>query len=471
MHELVITNGRVGLADGWNDCDIGVDGGRITALGEHLSGARTIDAAGHWVLPGGVDTHCHLDQPSWGGTEGADGFGTGSLAAVFGGTTTIVPFAMPAPGTTMPEGVERSLALAEGRSFADYSLHAIATEITGPAADQMDWLCALGIPSVKAFMTYEGFAVSDARMLELMDGARARGMTVMIHAENDAIIRHARDKLLGAGRTALRYHLIAHGEAVEREAIHRVATLAEVTGARVLIVHISSAQGLEELRRARLRGTDVTGETCPQYVLVPPAALDGPAEEAARFLFCPPGRERASHAALWQGLEADDIALWSSDHSPGPLADKVAAADFDKAVSGIPGLETRLPLLFAEGLLTGRLSLPRYLSVAGAAAARYYGLDGKGAIAPGFDADLVLWDPALRWQIRAAEQRSHTGYTPFEGRWMTGKPVTVLLRGQTVVENGQLADRPPDGRFLPRRPLDPSALRLPIEDTTPWLAA
>ncbi|MDQ0512262.1 dihydropyrimidinase [Ancylobacter amanitiformis] len=471
MHERVITNGRVGLSDGWADCDIGIDGGRITALGEGLKGAEILDAAGLWVLPGGVDAHCHLDQPSWGGTEGADGFGTGSLAAVFGGTTTIVPFAMPAPGTTMPQAVERSLALAEGRSFADYSLHAIATEATGPAQDQMDWLCAQGIPSVKAFMTYEGFAVSDERMLELMDGARARGMTVMIHAENDAIIRHSRDKLLAAGRTALRYHLIAHSAAVEREAIHRVATLAEVTGARVLIVHISSAQGIEELTRARLRGTDVTGETCPQYVLVPPAALDGPAEDAARFLFCPPGREAASHAALWQALEAGDIALWSSDHSPGPLADKVAAEDFDKAVSGIPGLETRLPLLFSEGLASGRLSLPRYLSVAGAAAARYYGLEGKGAIAPGFDADLVLWDPAARWQVRAAEQRSRAGYTPFEGRWLTGRPLTVLLRGRTVVADGRLAERPPQGRFLPRRPLDPSTFRLPIEDTTPWLAA
>ncbi len=469
MHDLVIRGGRVGLADGWRICDIGVTDSRIAGLGSGLAGREVIEAGGLWVLPGGVDAHCHLDQPTWGGSETADDFVSGSLAAAFGGTTTIVPFAMPAPGMTMPEGVERSLARAAGRSHVDYGLHAVATAETGPADGQTDWLVARGIPSVKAFMTYEGFAVSDDRLLELLDAARPRGMTVMVHAENDAIIRRGRDRLLGAGRTALRYHLIA--EAAEREAIHRAATLAEVTGARLVIVHVSSPQAAEELARARARGTDVTGEICPQYLMLSAADLDATPEQAARFVFSPPAREAAGHAALWQALEAGDIALWSSDHSPCALADKLGAESFDRVVSGIPGLETRLPILFSEGLAAGRISLSRYLELAGAAASDLYGLAGKGRIAPGFDADLVLWDPAARWQVRAADQQSRTGYSPYEGLWLTGKPVSVLLRGQPVIRDGRLADAGPAGRFIPRAAVAPTRFNPPVEDTTPWLAS
>ncbi|UDL93718.1 dihydropyrimidinase [Lichenihabitans sp. PAMC28606] len=476
MYDLVITGGRVALDEGWADCDIGIANGRIAALGRGLRGAAIIEAAGRWVMPGGIDAHCHLDQPTWGGVDTADDFATGSISAAFGGTTCIVPFAMPGPGMTTLAALDRSLHCAGGRSVVDYGLHAVFTEATGSDVDaQLDRLAARGVPSVKAFMTYRGFAVSDDLMLAIMDGARPRGMTVMVHAENDAGIRRTTGRLVALGRTGFRYHAVAHAEAFEREATHRAATLAEITGARLVIVHVSCAQSAEEVHRARARGADVIAETCPQYLLSTAADLDGPPQEAARFIFSPPPRGRASQDALWQALSAGDIALWSSDHSPYRMADKLAPASepsFTTAANGVPGLETRLPILFSKGLLSGRLTLARYLALAGQAAAMLYGLDDrKGRIAVGLDADLVLWDPDARWQVRHEAQHSAVDFTPYEGLWLTGKPTDVLVRGRSVIRDGILHDATPTGQFLPRHAVPADPARHPIEETTPWLEA
>lgn len=453
MFDTVLRHGRLGLCSGWDEGDIGIKDGKFAAIGRGLSGAQVIDASGLWVLPGGVDAHCHLDQPSWGGAASADGFDSGSRAALFGGTTTIVPFAMPGPGMSTLDGVARSLALAEGRSHIDYALHAIATPASGPMETQVPQLAAAGIPSIKVFMTYEGFAVSDALMLSLMQAARASDALVMVHAENDAIIRHNAEKLRSLGHTALRYHAEAHSETAEREAIHRVAALAEVTGAKVVIVHVSGAEGLQELTRAQTRGIDLIGETCPQYLFLTKADLDRPLPDVLRFMFSPPPRGDEAAPALWQALASGDLALWSSDHSPCRIEDRFAPGappHFDQVVSGVPGLETRLPLLFSEGLIAGRIDLSRYLNLAGAAAAELYGLPSKGRIVVGNDADLMLWDPESRWQIRATEGQSLTGHSPFESRWITGRPITALLRGQKVLTNGSLTAASPQGRYLRR---------------------
>lgn len=453
MFDTVLRHGRLGLCSGWDDSDIGIKDGKIAAIGRGLSGAQLIDAAGLWVLPGGVDAHCHLDQPSWGGPGSADGFESGSRAALFGGTTTIVPFAMPGPGMSTLDGVARSLALAEGRSHIDYALHAIATPASGSMVAQVPQLAAEGIPSIKVFMTYEGFAVSDTLMLSLMQAARASDALVMVHAENDAIIRHNAERLRSLGHTALRYHGEAHSETAEREAIHRVAALAEVTGAKVVIVHVSGAEGLQELTRAQSRGIDLIGETCPQYLFLTKDDLDRPLPDVLRYIFSPPPRGDEAAPALWQALAKGELALWSSDHSPCRIEDRFASGaepHFDQVVSGVPGLETRLPLLFSEGLIAGRIDLPRYLNLAGAAAAELYGLPSKGRISIGNDADLVLWDPEARWQIRAAEGQSLAGHSPFEGQWITGRPVTALLRGHNVLTDGRLAAPSPQGRYLRR---------------------
>lgn len=474
MFDLVIRNGRVALEQGWQECDIGIAQGRIAELGAGLTGAETIDAKGLWVLPGGIDAHCHLDQPSWGGAVTADDYGSGTVSAAFGGTSCIIPFGMPGPGMTTVDGIERVLARAKDKAVIDFSLHGVVTEATGSIADQFDALAAKGMPSAKLFMTYEGFAVSDERILTVMDQARARGMVVMIHAENDAIIRRTRQRLIESGRTDLRYHTLAHAEVAEREAVNRASALAEVTGARLLIVHLSSASTTEELVRARTRGADVIGETCPQYVFLSGADLDQTPLEAARFMFSPPPRTPGRGEALWPLLDRGDITLWSSDHSPFRLADKLrdpARPDFTTAISGVPGLETRLPLLFSEGLLQGRVTLARYLDLAGAAAARLYGLDhAKGRIATGLDADIALWDPRKRWLIRHEALHSAVDFTSYEGHSLTGKPVSLFLRGQAVIRDEALVDAPPAGRFVPRRAADLKNFNKPIEETTPWRA-
>ncbi|AYD03730.1 dihydropyrimidinase [Neorhizobium sp. NCHU2750] len=473
MHERVIKGGRVALPTGWGQCDIGIDDGRISAIGADLDGASTTDASGLWVMPGGIDAHCHLDQPSWGGAETADGFSSGSISAAFGGTSCIIPFAMPGPNMSTFAAVERSLECANGQSILDYGLHGVMTPASGEPDEELRALAAAGIPSVKAFMTYDGFAVSDELMLAMMDCGRSLGMTVMVHAENDAIIRRTTLKLLQAGKTGFPYHAVAHGEAAEREATHRVATLAEVSGSRVVIVHVSTAQSLDEVTRSQARGTDVVAETCPQYLLLDASYLAGKPEDAARFVFSPPPRSVRSQNALWDGLTAGTISLWSSDHSPYRLADKLPEGRdvrFDRAVSGIPGIETRLPILFSEGLLTNRLSLERYLAVAGGNAAAIYGLDHlKGRISVGLDADLALWDPTVTWTLRSAELHSGVDFTPYEGRSLTGKPVTVLVRGTPVIEDGKLLPGLPRGQFIKRRAANPSTFKYPIEETTPWL--
>ncbi len=471
MFDLVIRGARLGLAEGWDEGDIGVAAGRIAAIGRNLRGGVEIDGAGRWLLPGGIDAHCHLDQPDWGGARCHDDYGSGGRAAILGGTTTLVPFAMPAPGQTMREGLARALARAGGQCPVDYGFHAVATPQTGPLAEQVPALVAAGAPSVKAFMTYEGFAMQDGHLLDLMQLCRAHGANVLVHAENDAILRWMRKRLAGRACGHFGPHLLIHAEAAERDAVARMGVLAEVTGARVVIVHVSGRAGLEELARAQARGAAILGETCPQYVMLDASVLAGPPERALRALFAPPPRAAGAAEALWQALAGGGLALWSSDHSPCPLEDRFPAGaphDFAHAVSGVPGLETRLPILFSEGLAAGRLSLARYLDLSASAAADLYGIAGKGRIAPGEDADLVLWNPATRWQVRGAEGQSKTGYSPFEGMWLTGRPETVILRGHVLMRDGAPLPGPPRGRFLHRRPADPGQFRSPLEESTPW---
>jgi dihydropyrimidinase len=475
MHELVIRGGRVALDPGWSACDIGIDEGRFAALGAKLDGAEILDATGLWVMPGGIDAHCHLDQPSWGGAGNADDFFSGSISAAFGGTTCMIPFGMPGPGMSSVEGVSRSLDRAAGRSVIDYGLHAVATMATGADVEQqLEQLAGQGVASVKLFMTYEGFAVDDDLFLKVLDASRRLGLLVMVHAENDAGIRRTRRRLLDLGRTELRYHAVAHSEIMEREATHRALALAEITGARIAIVHISSAQSCEEAMRARARGVDVLAETCPQYLFIGAGDLDRPANDAIRFVFSPPPRGPDSQRHLWKALEDGDIDLWSSDHSPYLSADKLgrsAAPGFHTTISGIPGIETRLPLLFSEGLVSGRLTLDRYLGLTSRNAAAAFGLSHrKGSIALGLDADLALWDPTLTWRLEHAALHSGVDFTPYEGRQVTGKPVTVLLRGVPVISDGKLAAEPGLGAFVPRRAGDPDGARKkPVEETTPWL--
>ncbi|RUU14711.1 dihydropyrimidinase [Mesorhizobium sp. USDA-HM6] len=475
MHDLVIRGGHLALDDGWRDCDIAINDGRIAAIDRGLQGAQTIDAAGLWVMPGGIDAHCHLDQPVWGGAGNADDFESGSISAAFGGTTCIVPFGMPGPDMTAVGALERAMGRAAGRSIVDYGLHAVVTMGTGADVEaQLTQLAGQGIASVKLFMTYQGFAVDDDLFLTVLDAARKLGWIVMVHAENDAAIRRTRQGLIELGRTEMRYHTVAHSEIMEREATHRALALAEMTGARLTIVHVPSRQSAEEVERARRRGVDIAAETCPQYIFLGAADLDRPGRDAARFVFSPPPRKPRSREHLWRLLADGGIDLWSSDHSPYYFVDKIgkAAAEpgFTTTLSGIPGLETRLPLLFSEGLLTGRLTLRRYLDLTSRNAAAIYGLDhSKGRIAVGLDADLALWDPARKWTVSHEAMHSRVDFSPYEGKVVTGKPITVLLRGVPLIAGEELQARAGFGRFVARRPSDPANAGPAVEDATPWL--
>jgi dihydropyrimidinase len=472
MHDLVIKGGRVALDEGWRECDVAIDGGTFAAIGRELGGRETIDASGRWVLPGGIDTHCHLDQPSWGGATTADDFESGSISAAFGGTTCMVPFAMPGPGMTSLQAFDRSLGRASGRSVIDYGLHGVVTMETGDDLDrQFAGLAEAGASSVKVFMTYVGFAVSDDLLLRVMDSARRHGLVVMIHAENDAGIRRTRDLLIGRGLADMRYHTIAHSAVLEREATHRAVAFAELTGARITIVHVSSAQSAEEILRGRARGADVLAETCPQYLFLTASDLDRPPREAAPYMFSPPPRSRADQAYLWQALASGEIDFWSSDHSPYYLSEKIGPAPhaFHTTVAGVPGIETRLPLLFSEGLLAGRLSLDRFLDLTARKPAEHYGLSHvKGRIEPGLDADLAIWDPRLEWRITQPALHTRVDFTPFEGMTVTGKPVTVLVRGTPVIQDLSLRAEPGFGQFVARRTIDPQQFNQPVEETTPW---
>lgn len=379
---------------------------------------------------------------------------------------------MPGPGMSSLEALDRSFACAAARSVVDYGLHGVVTAATGSdLSAQFAALTDKGVASVKVFLTYEGFAVDDDRLLAVMDEARARGMIVMIHAENDAAIRRTTRRLIELGRTALRYHAVAHAAAMEREAVHRAATFAELTGARIAIVHVSSAGGCEEILRSRRRGAAIVAETCPQYLFLTASMLDRPAGDAARFVFAPPPRSPSDQRRLWQALATGDIDLWSSDHSPFRLADKIGGehgGEFHRAVSGIPGLETRLPLLFSEGLVEGRLPLDRYLALTARNAAEIYGIPRKGAIAEGFDADLALWDPHATWTIDHAALHSRVDFTPFDGKVLRGRPVVVMVRGRTVVADGETIAEPGTGIYVPRAAALPASFGTPVEDTTPW---
>ncbi|MBZ7924950.1 dihydropyrimidinase [Ensifer adhaerens] len=474
MHDFVIKGGQVAIGDNLVESDIGIGHGFIRELGTDLSGRETIDATGLWVMPGGIDSHCHLDQPDWGSAQSADDFRSGSVSAAFGGITCMFPFAMPGPGMSTLDAFDRATGRAAGRSVIDYGLHGV---VTGASASdlgsQFDRLVCEGVVSVKVFMTFGELFVGDDLFLDVLEAARARGMIVMVHAENDAAIRRTAQRLAESGRTGLRYHAVAHSEIMEREATHRAIALAEVTGGRIAVLHVSCIQAAEELVRGRVRGVDVVGETCPQYLFLTAADLNGDPTNAARFVFSPPPRTKASQEHLWAAMESGEIQLWSSDHSPYRLADKLpdpANPSFERAVSGIPGLETQMPLLFSEGLRTGRITLPRYLDLTARNAARWYGVDHvKGRIECGLHADLCLWDPDRKWTLAQSALRSNVDYTPYEGHVVTGKPVTVLVRGLPIIRDGVLTEAHGHGVYVARKTAAPSGFNRPVQDSTPWL--
>jgi dihydropyrimidinase len=455
--DLIVRGGTVATSGDTVRCDVGIKGGRVAALGADLPRApREIDASGRLVLPGGIDSHCHIAQTSSTGLRTADDFTTGSLSALCGGTTTMIPFACQHHGQGLRQTVEDYHAEAAGKSYIDYAFHLIVSDPTPNVLGQeLPALIKDGITSFKIYMTYERLRLDDRQVLEILALARAEGAFVMIHAENHDVIEWLTERLTQAGQTRPKYHAVAHAAAGEREATHRAISLAQIVDVPMLIVHVSAREAIDQIRWAQGKGLKVHGETCPQYLFLTEGDLDRPGFEGAKFMCSPPPREAANRDHVWRALANGTLDVVSSDHAPyrydstGKMAFGTDA-HFKKVANGVPGIELRLPLLFSEGVHKGRITLEQFVALTATTHAKLYGLyPRKGTIAPGADADLVIWDPNRKVKVTAAMLHDNVGYTPYEGREITGWPTTVIAGGEVAVEDGHVAARPGRGRFLP----------------------
>ena len=457
-YDLVIRGGSVVGAGDVTRCDVGIRDGRVAALGDGLDGgARTIDAGGKWVLPGGIDSHCHIEQQSSMGVWTADDFHSGTLAAACGGTTTIIPFAAQYKGQSLRQVVRDYHERAGPKAVIDYAFHLIVSDPTPQVLGQeLPALIRDGYTSFKIYTTYDTLKLGDRQILDVLAVARREGAMVMVHAENHDIIAWLSEKLLAAGHSAPKYHAVAHAAVAEREATHRAISLAQIVDVPLLIVHVSGHEAIEQIRWAQSQGLRIYGETCPQYLFLTADDMDRPGFAGAMCVCSPPPRDKANQAAVWRGLESGVFQVFSSDHAPYRYDDprgKLRAGDkttFKTVVNGVPGIELRLPLLFSEGVVKERLSISDFVALAATNAARLYGLyPRKGTIAVGADADIAIWDDSRETTVTSALLHENMDYTPYEGMTLRGWPVTVLSRGEVVVDEGTVSAERGRGRFLP----------------------
>jgi dihydropyrimidinase len=460
LPRTVIRNGLVVTAAEEVHADVLIEGERVVARpATGSSAAQTwtadteYDATGRYVLPGGVDAHTHMEMP-FGGTKAADTFETGTRAAAWGGTTTIVDFAIQSVGGSLRDGLDAWHAKAEGNCSIDYGLHMIMSDVTEDSLKEMDVLVEEGVTSFKLFMAYPGvFYSDDGRILRAMQRAGGNGGLVMMHAENGIAIDVLVEQALAAGRTDPRYHGEVRRELLEAEATHRAIQLSRVAGgAPLYIVHVSAEQAVAEISAARRLGLNVFGETCPQYLFLSTDNLAEPGFEGAKYVCSTPLRPREHQAALWRGLRTDDLSVVSTDHCPFCFngQKELGRGDFSKIPNGMPGVENRMDLLH-QAVLDGHLSRRRWIELACATPARMFGLyPRKGTIAPGADADIVIFDPNERYTMSAATHHMNVDYSAYEGKQITGRARTVLSRGAAVVHDGEYVGRPGHGTYLPR---------------------
>ena len=402
QYDTIIKNGTVVTASDTFRCDLGISAGKIVALAENLTNAADIiDATGLLIMPGGIDSHVHISQASGDGIVMADDFASATLSAAMGGNTTVMPFCLQQKGMTLRQALGDYHALAEGQCHIDVSFHIIISDPSSSVLGQeLPALVEDGYTSVKIFMTYEGLRLRDDQILETLDSARQSGALVMVHCENEDVIRFLIARHENNGELAPKYHANSRPVAAEREATHRALSLAEIVNMSIVIVHVSNRQAMEEIQRARLRGSKVAGETCPQYLVLTADDLDATELEGAKYVCSPPPRDLASQEACWEGIQNGTFDLFSSDHCPfrydapdGKLNAK-GKQSFRWIPNGIPGVATRLPILFSEGVGKGRIDLNRFVALTSTNHAKLYGLyPQKGTIAIGSDADLALWDP------------------------------------------------------------------------------
>ena len=451
----LIKGGTIVTAVDRYDGDVLVEEEKIALIGRSIDVAadKVIDAAGNYVLPGGVDVHTHLDMP-FGGTTSADDFQSGTVAAAFGGTTSIVDFAIQYKGQTLHHAWETWMKKAEGKAVIDYGFHMIMTDLNDHVEAEMDALVKQGVTSFKLFMAYRGvFMLDDASIFKALLRSGQNGATICMHAENGDVIDVLVQRALAAGHTAPKYHALTRPPRAEAEATHRAIALAEMADVPIYIVHLSAAEALDMVTEARDRGLPAYAETCPQYLFLSFDNYEEPDFGGAKYVMSPPLRERAKQDQLWRGLAFNDLQCVSTDHCPFCLKEQkeLGRHDFSKIPNGAPGIETRMSLVYDGGVRTGRISLNRFVELTSTAPAKIFGLfPRKGTIAPGSDADIVIFDPNRTITLSARTLHMNVDYNPYEGRQVTGATDTVLSRGRLVIENGQLAARGGSGSFLKR---------------------
>ena len=453
----LIRHGAVVTPAGASVADVLIEGERIAAVGPQLAAAAdaVFDAAGRYVIPGGIDVHTHLDMPL-GDTVTADDFESGTVAAAFGGTTSVVDFAVQTRGRPMREAWETWMRKAEAKAALDYGFHMIVTDLGAAGLEEMDALVAEGVTTFKLFMAYPGrLMVDDAVIFRALRRTADNGGMVLMHAENGGVIAELVARALAEGRTAPKYHALTRPPRTESEATHRALALAELAGAPVYVVHVSCAEAVEEVAQARGRNPGALGETCPQYLFLSDECYDAPGFDAAKFVMSPPLRPRAGQERLWRALAADELQVVATDHCPFRMRDQkpIGRGDFSKIPGGAPGIETRMSLLYDGGVRAGRISLGRFVELTATNPARIFGLyPRKGVIAAGSDADVVVWDPEREVTWSAATHHMRVDYNPYEGRVVKGAAVAVWSRGARVIEDGRFVGRAGAGRFLKRAP-------------------
>ncbi|MFJ8667149.1 dihydropyrimidinase [Streptomyces sp. NPDC093600] len=455
----LIRGGLVVTASDELHADVLIEDGRIAALATHGSDAaarwtaeRTLDATDRYVLPGGVDAHTHMELP-FGGTSASDTFETGTRAAAWGGTTTIIDFAVQSVGQTLREGLDTWYAKADGQCAVDYAFHMILSDVNEHTLKEMDKLVEEGVTSFKLFMAYPGvFYSDDGQILRAMQRAAGNGGLIMMHAENGIAIDVLVEQALARGETDPRHHGEVRRVLLEAEATHRAIQLARVAGAPLYVVHVSADEAVRELAAARDKGLHVFGETCPQYLFLSTENLAEPGFEGAKYVCSTPLRPREHQEALWRGLRTNDLQVVSTDHCPFCFKGQkeLGRGDFSKIPNGLPGVENRMDLLH-QAVVDGHISRRRWIEIACATPARMFGLyPQKGTITPGADADVVIYDPHVRQTLSADTHHMNVDYSAYEGKTVTGQVETVLSRGEIVIDKREYTGRAGHGCFIPR---------------------
>jgi dihydropyrimidinase len=454
--DTLIRGGTIVTATDTYAGDVGIVGGKISTIGLNLpaeGAGKVIEARGMLVMPGGIDVHTHLDMP-FGGTTSADDFETGTVAAAYGGTTTLIDFAIQYRGQTLRHAFDTWMKKADGKAVIDYSFHCIITDIAGAQLDEMKAFVREGVPTFKLFMAYPGvFMLDDASIFKAMGVAADCGGMICMHAENGGAIDVIVQRALAEGKRAPKYHALTRPVTAEAEATSRAIALAEMAGTPVYIVHLSCNEALEKVREARDRGLRVYAETCPQYLYLSLENMDGPGFDGAKYVFTPPLREKWHQEKLWQGLAKDDLQVVSTDHCPFCMKEQkeLGKDDFTKIPNGGPGIEHRVSLVYSGGVHGGKFSPNRFVQLVSTAPAKLFGLyPRKGTVAVGSDADLIVFDANEEQTISVKTHHMRVDYSMFEGTRVKGVPKTVLSRGRVIIENGKFVGRVGAGEFLKR---------------------